>query len=51
MLSTNLYEIMSHPSAFGQWLVASDFSQGPTYEIAIDDNRNEAKAKELVNTV
>jgi uncharacterized protein YyaL (SSP411 family) len=51
MLAVNLETALRYPTAFSKWLVAADFTLGPTHGIAIVGNHDLPETQALLNTL
>jgi uncharacterized protein YyaL (SSP411 family) len=51
MLSSVHNAVLRYPTSFAQWLAAADFAVGPTHEVAIVGDLDNARTKELVKAL
>jgi hypothetical protein len=51
MLAAIQDSALRYPTAFAQWLCAADFATGPTREVAIVGDSDDAKTQELLKTL
>ena len=51
MLTSNLALFLRYPSAFAQWLCASDYALGPVFEVAVLGNLDDPATQALLKTL